>query len=275
MNNLLELISRYRFFFVFLLLGIAGVLLTMANQQYQQTFFINSANSVTGNMYRAYGNIASYFSLREKNMQLAESLKHLMNSHYSSFIITDNQIFVSEDTLVLRRFEYVHAELMNNSVNRRNNYITINKGARHGIEPDMGMITPKGVAGIIKDVSNNFSVAMSLLHSDMMLSVKIQSNNHLGTLSWEGYDYRKASMTYIPPHLELHKGDTIVTSGFSALFPENVFIGTISDWEIKRGETFITAEVDLALDFNRLSHVFVVKNLMKEEQEALEAITVP
>ncbi len=270
MHNLLKFIHRYQFFFLFLLLGTSGILLTMANQQYQQTFFINSANTLTGSMYNAYNRVTSYLALKEKNLQLAESVEHLLNTHTGSFLVTDKHTFISDDTLVMRRFEYMHAELLNNSVNRRNNYITLNKGIRHGVQPDMGLITTKGVAGIVTQASNNFSVAMSLLHSEMMLSVKILKNNHLGTLQWEGYNYRKASMTYIPPHLELQKGDTIVTSGFSSVFPEHIFIGTISEWEIKRGETFITADVDLALDFNNLSHVFIVKNLMKEEQEALE-----
>lgn len=275
MRNLLNFIHRYQFFFLFLLLGTAGLLLTMTNQQYHQTFFINSANAVTGNLLRTYSNFTSYIGLKQTNKKLAESMAHLMNTHKGSYLITDKNTFVYGDTLVKKRFEYLHAELINNSVNRRNNYITLNKGARHGLKPDMGLITPKGVAGIITQVSNNFSVAMSLLHSDMMLSVKLSKNNHLGTLIWEGYNYKQASMTYIPPHLELLKGDTIVTSGFSSVFPENIFIGTINEWEIKRGETFITAEVDLALDLNQLTHVFVVKNLLREEQDELEAEAIP
>ncbi len=275
MRNLLNFIYRYQFFFLFLLLGAAGLLLTMANQQYHQTFFINSANTVTGSLLRTYNNFTSYIALKQNNQQLAESLAHLMNTYQGSYLITDKKTFISDGALFEKRFEYLHAELINNSVNRRNNYITLNKGARHGIQPDMGLITPEGVAGIITQVSNNFSVAMSMLHSDMMLSVKLLKNNHLGTLIWEGYNYRQASMTYIPPHLELQKGDTIVTSGFSSVFPENIFIGTISDWEIKRGETFITAQVDLAMDFNKLTHVFVVKNLLSDEQDELEAELIP
>ena len=275
MRNLLNFIYRYQFFFLFLLLGTAGLLLTMANQQYHQTFFVNSANTVTGNLLRTYNSITSYIALKQKNQQLAKSIAHLMSTHEGSYLVTDKKTFISDDTLVVKRFEYLHAELIKNSINRRNNYITLNKGARHGIQPDMGLITPVGVAGIVTHVSNNFSVAMSLLHSDMMVSVKFSKNDHLGTLIWEGYNYRKASMTYIPPHLELQTGDTIITSGFSSVFPENIFIGTIKDWKIKRGETFITAQVDLAMDFNKLTHVFVVKNLLKNEQEELEAELIP
>ncbi len=275
MRNLLNFILRYQFFFLFLLLGTAGILLTFANQQYHQTFFINSANTVTGNLLHTYSKLTSYIALRQQNQELANSLAHLMNTYEGSYLITDKKTFVSDDTLVVKRFRYMHAELTNNSVNRRNNYITLNKGARHGVKPDMGLITTNGVAGIVTHVSNNFSVAMSLLHSDMMLSVKLLKNDHLGTLIWEGYNYRQASMTYIPPHLEINKGDTIVTSGFSSVFPENVFIGIINDWEVKRGETFITAKVDLALDFNKLTHVFIVKNLLREEQDELEAQIIP
>lgn len=140
----------------------------------------------------------------------------------------------------------------------------------HGVQPDMGVITPDGVVGIVVNVSKNFSVAMSLLHSDMLVSAKIKKNDQLGSLRWEGVNHRKASMTYLPPHLGLSVGDSIVTSGFSTVFPENIFVGTIHDWEIRRGDSFFTAEIELALDFNRLTHVFIVKNLMKEEQVELE-----
>lgn len=200
-----------------------------------------------------------------------EEYTQLLNQQAESFIITDTTVFQGQDSISMRRYRYMHAEVINNSIIGRNNYITLNKGYLHGVRADMGIITPNGVAGIIINTSNNFSVAMSLLHSDMLVSARILKTNHIGTLRWEGTDYRKASMTYLPPHLDLNAGDSIVTSGFSTVFPQNIFIGTIENWEIRRGENFYTATINLAQDFNKLSYVYIVKNLLKDEQEDLES----
>ena len=275
MRNLLRFIIRYNFFFLFLLLETLAILLTVSNQYYHQTFFLNSANRISSGIYQTYNRIGSYFQLRTIHDHLLEENVILISQRKENYIITDQDVFIAEDTLFQRRFSYMHASVINNSVNRRNNYLTLNKGRMHGIKPDMGVITATGVVGIVKQVSERFSVVMSLLHSDMMVSTKISHNNHIGSLIWEGRDYRKTHMMYIPPHVELMTGDTIVTSGFSTIFPENIFIGTINNWEIRRGENYYTAIIDLALDFNNLTHVYVVKNLLKEEQENLEEFALP
>jgi rod shape-determining protein MreC len=270
MHNLLKFIHRYHFFFLFLILETAAFTLTVTNQQYQQSLFLHSANKLTAGFYNTVGSVKSYLYLKEQNRQLMEEYADLLGQQDESFLERDTLVFESGDAMQQARYSYIQAEVINNSVIRRNNYITLNKGRLHGVAPDMGVITPDGVAGIVVNVSENFSVAMSFLHNDMLVSTVIKKNNHLGTLSWEGVNYRKAIMTYIPPHVELSKGDSIVTSGYSTVFPENIFIGTIQDWEIRRGENFYTAEIDLALDFNRLSYVYIIRNLMKEEQEELE-----
>ncbi len=275
MRDLLKFIQKYQFFFLFTWLMIIALSLTIARQQYQQSFFLSSSNQLIAKIYSHYSSITSYFSLQEVNRQLMNDYAGLLEQQLESFIITDTHVYEANDTMIERRFKYITADVINNSVIRRNNYITLNKGAVHGVEPDMGIIAPNGVAGIIVNVSRNFSVAMSLLHSDVLISAKIKKNNQLGSLHWEGIDHRKAFLTYLPPHLELNVGDSIVTSGFSTVFPENIFIGTIQGWEVRRGDTFFTAEIELALDFNKLRHVIIVKNLMKEEQEELELSVMP
>lgn len=271
MQNLWKFIYRYHFFFLFLILAATTLALTISKQQYQQSFFLHSANRFSAGFYKRVANIKTYLSLKEQNRKLREEYAALLGITAESFIQTDTLTHVSDNAKKKTRYSYMHAKVINNSVIRRNNYITLNKGALHGVAPDMGLITPNGVAGIIVNVSKNFSVAMSFLHSDMLVSAKIKKNGHLGTLSWEGPGHREAVLTYIPPHVELMVGDSIVTSGFSTVFPENVFVGTIKDWDIRRGENFYTAIIDLAIDFNKLSYVYIVKNLMKEEQEVLES----
>ena len=275
MRNLFKFIQKHQFFFLFLVLMITALLLTIARQQYQQSLFLSTSNRMIASVYSAYNHINTYFSLREVNKQLIKDYADLLEKQTESFVSTEKRVHEAKDTLIRRRYSYMTAEVINNSVMRRNNYMTLNRGSLHGVEPDMGIITPNGVAGIVVDVSKHFCVAMSMLHSNMLVSAKIKKNNQLGSLRWEGIDHRKAYLTYLPPHLDLHVGDSIVTSGFSTVFPENIFIGTVRDWEIRRGDTFLTAEIELAIDFNSLNHVLIVKNLMRDEQSELESSVMP
>ncbi len=246
------------------------MILLITDQHYQRSFFVHSANALSGFAYNTSAELSSYFSLKSTNERLAEENTGLLQQTNGSFLKTDRQVFEFQDTLYQRQFSYVYARVINNSVNRRNNFLTLNKGRRHGIEPDMGVITFNGIIGIVKNVSDNFSSVISLLHSDTHISVRLKKNNHMGTLIWEGDNYRKTTLQYIPPHVDLEIGDTLVTSGFSRIFPGEILVGTISDFEIRRGDNFYTATIELAEDFNKLSYVHVVKNLMREELENLE-----
>jgi rod shape-determining protein MreC len=216
--------------------------------------------------------ITQYFSLRSVNKQLMDENTRLRSQIPGTYLTTDQNIFTFRDTLHQRQFQYLNARVINNTVRNRNNHMTINKGRLHGIRPDMGVIGPNGVIGIVKDVSGNFSSVISLLHSDMQISAKIKKNNHLGTILWEGFDHRKVTMLYIPPHVELEKGDTIITSGFSQIFPEGIAIGVIDEFEVRRGDNFYTIEVKLFTDFNKLGYVHVVQNIFREEIDLLETM---
>jgi len=225
-------------------------------------------------MYQRYSNIEEYFALKKINKSLIDHNKKLIKQTPYSFLKTDQNIFEFNDTLYKRQYTYINAKVINNSINRRNNYLTLNKGRSHGVDVDMGVITPSGVIGIVKNVSSNFSSVISLLHTDVRISAKIKKNNHIGTLIWNSPNYRKVSMVDIPPHVNVEIGDTIATSGFSTIFPENIPIGLVSNYDIKRGENFLTIDVELFQDFNNLYNVFVIKNLFGKEQKELEEETI-
>lgn len=271
MRNLLNFILRHYFFFLFVALQVVAFALIFQNHFYQRSAFVNSSNYLAGNVYGVRNNISQYFNLRNINEQLARENTSILENSPGSFLTTDQQIFTFNDTVYKKQFSYINARVINNSVKNRNNYITLNKGRMHGIKPDMGIINSNGVIGIVKVVSDNFSSVISFLHSDIQVSAKIAKNDHLGTVLWEGYDYRKASMLYVPPHVELSVGDSIITSGFSQIFPEGILIGTISDFEIRRGDNFFTIGIDLATDFNNLNYVSVVRNIYSNELQQLEA----
>lgn len=270
MRNIINFIRRHYFFFVFLLLEIIAFVLIFQNHNYHRTFFVNSANAFAGNIYRQYSGLRNYFKLRQINEQLIDEITELRHYTRNSFLVNDKQVFQFRDTVYQRQFTYINARIINNSVMNRSNYITLNKGQKHGIEPDMGIITKNGVMGIVINVTDNFSSAMSFLHPGSRISVRHKKNRNLGTLFWEGYNYKKATLIHIPPHVELNVGDTIETSGYSHIFPEGIQLGTIADYKINKGENFYTIDIDLFVDFNKVEYVNVVKNLFIEELNILE-----
>jgi rod shape-determining protein MreC len=160
--------------------------------------------------------------------------------------------------------------VVNNSTNRRNNFITLDKGSKQGVQINMAVITSTGVVGQVKDVSENFCTVMSMLHSRTTISSKLKKDGSYGPLTWDGKDYSNATLSDIPTHVRLTKGDTIVTSAYSLTFPENIMIGTVESYERESGKYFYTVKVKLSTDFKKLTYVYIVNNMFKEEQEALE-----
>ena len=146
----------------------------------------------------------------------------------------------------------------------------LNMGSNDGIDKDMAVISQRGIVGIIRDVSKHFSSVISVLHKDTRISAKIKKNNYIGTLAWKGIDYRKAYLMDIPTHVKLALGDTVITSGYSHLFPEGIMIGVIENYNILEGDNFYTIKISFLEDYNNLSYVYVVNNLMRNEKLMLE-----
>jgi len=273
MRNLFQFILRYHFFFLFLVLQSGALLLLMSQQQYHRTVLVSSANAIAGSYYRLVSQIYGFANLKRVNQQLALENTRLLAATHSSFLITDSAVFLENDTAYKRKYTFINAEVISNTIHRSNNYLTLNKGRRHGIEPQMGVITFNGIVGIVMAVSDNFSSVISLLHQETNISARILKNDHIGTLTWRGGNYRVATLRYIPAHVDLAKGDTLVSSGYSVIFPPGILLGTVRDYSIKAGESFITADIDLTIDFNSLRFVSVVKNLFSTELEKLHQAT--
>jgi rod shape-determining protein MreC len=209
-------------------------------------------------------------SLKTANKILAEENAQLLNRQKSSFIKTDNKLFVVNDTLYQQEYTYVTAKVISNSVNRINNYLTLNKGSRLGIKKNMGVISSQGIVGIVKDVSENFCTVYSVLHSKSKISAKLKKGNNVGTILWNGNDYRIVTMKDVPTHVKIRIGDTVISSGYSLMFPEGIPIGSVYSYDINKGKDFYEIKVRLYNDLNNISYVYIVKNLMKEELTDLE-----
>jgi rod shape-determining protein MreC len=272
MRNLLRLIIRYHFFFLFLLLEAISVLIVVQNNSFQRARFIGVTRSVEGFFLETFGGIREYLILRQTNrdLQMENTLLRNQLDGMNRKLQTDSGH--SSDSVPRRQFSYIPASVINASTNKQFNFITLDKGRHHGIEPEMAVISPRGVVGVVYAVSGDFSTVIPMINRDFRLSAKIKRNGYFGSLSWMGAGYNMAILEEIPYHVDLHPGDTIVTSGYSAIFPEGILVGTVHDFEAVEGN-FYSITVDIAVDYKKLSHVYVIRNLLREEQLELERIT--
>ncbi len=265
MRNLIAIVLRYHFFLLFLMLEAFAFVLIANSTYYQQASILNTSNRITGTVYDAFDNLTDYFSLRKTNYILAEENARLRKAISISFLQADTNSFFVNDTVNKLRYTYIAAKVLSNSVNRRNNYIMLNKGKKSGINKDMAVITSNGIVGTVVSVSDNFSWVMSVLNKHTKISGRIKKNNQMGTIIWEGQNFGVGTLTDIPAHVKIAKGDTIVTSGFSYIFPAGIFIGTIKDFRVEQGDHFYVIPFNFGVDFNSLDYVYVVVDLSKKE----------
>lgn len=245
----------------------------MQNNFYQKASFVNSSNAASTSVLQTSAAIEEYFYLKTENENLAKENAWLKTQLIASkFVIMTDTHQVNKPTLH-QKYVYTEAKVVNNSTSRRNNYLTLDKGSNQGVKKNMAIISSTGVVGQVQEVSDNFCTVMSLLHSKTTVSAKIKKDGSYGPLVWNGESYDYATLNDIPTHVKLIKGDTIVTSPYSLTFPENVLIGTVESFERESGKYFYTVKVKLSTDFKKLTHVYVVTNMFKEEQEVLEKKT--
>lgn len=272
MRRLFDFIVKNYYYVLFLALQAMCVLLMVKNRGYQGAHLINSANTMAANTYKMAANTREYLSLKEENDRLADEnarLKNMLRTHSFEFINVKDQL--RNDTLYRQKYTYLPAKVLNNSTNLRSNYITLNIGRAQGVVHDMAIINANGIVGVIKDVSEHFSSALSVLHKDVKVNCKLKRDGSYGPLNWEkDDDYTTATLTDIPIHAKFKQGDTIVTSNLSSIFPEGIMVGTVKQFERKSGDAFFTVKVNLSTQFRKLNHVYVVKNFFKIEQDSLE-----
>jgi rod shape-determining protein MreC len=273
MRNILVFIIRYHFLLLFVLLEIFAITLLVNSTYYQSSAILKAGSRVTGRFYTSISNATDYLKLRTTNEQLAQENAMLRQMKGVSLLKNDTSSFWVNDTLHKQQYQYIVSKVVLNTVGKRNNYIMLDKGSRSGIKKDMAVITSNGIVGTVVNVSENFSWVMSLLNKHTRISGRITKNNQMGTVIWNGVDHMYGTLTDIPAHVKIAKGDTIVSSGYSYIFPAGIMMGTISDFRVEQGDHFYIIPFKFSVDFNALQYVYVVRNLMKDEQEALEKST--
>lgn len=270
MLNLWRFISRYNAVFLLIIYLTISFLLLIRNNDFQRASTFNTSNQVIGTIYENVHNINQYLDLTLVNDSLASENVRLRNKLKSSFL--DDSLVTGSvtDTIHRVKYEYILAEVVNKSITSRNNYITISRGSKQGIEKGMGVIGSNGVVGIVWNVSENFSSIQSILHEDTRITSSIEGTPYFGPLLWEGKDPTVVTLTDIPNQLNLKPKARVVTSGLGVIFPKGILIGTVLKAGVKGGGSFLDISVKLSTDFYALQYVYVIKNNFQAEQETLE-----
>lgn len=264
MRSLLDFIVKHSYVFLFFLLEILSLVLLFGFNDRQKEAFFTSANSLSGTLLEFSSGVDQFFSIRKENARLVEENTVLRDMLYE---LTDSQNVHKERAL--SSFGVVAARVVDNSIRKDDNYLTINKGSRDGISPGMGVYSSDGVVGVIMVTGKRYSIVLPVLNGSSSISCKKKGSDSFGFLEWAGGDPYVAQLKDMPYHSAVELGDTIVTTGFSSVFPENVPVGTVAGVERSKNGYTLKIKVNLACDLSNLGWVYVHTQTRDEEIQDL------
>jgi rod shape-determining protein MreC len=265
MQQIINFILRNKttLFFVFLLT--LSLSLSIQSHSYHRSRFFNSSNWIVGNVYNTQSKVSNYFKLKEVYENLLEE-----NTRLRTLLFNSSEPDTTNVIDATFQYQVIPGQVIKNSYAQRNNYITINKGNTDGITQDMGVITSKGVLGIVEHTTNKFAAVQSILNTKSNINAKIKNTNNFGSLKWDANRYDVVQLEDIPRMVPLLIGDTIVTGAMSSIFPENIPIGTIKKFNLNASESFYSIEVELFNDMTNLNKVYIINNTWGGEIQELE-----
>lgn len=273
MRNFLRFIIQHHFTFLFIILELIAFILVVNYNQDQRNIYLSSSSKIAGGLFQSMSNVEQYFSLREVNRELSNENAFLRSQMPSSFKNAKDYFLMSGDSATAHQYKYRSCKVISNTVGKHFNYITLNKGTLDGIKPDMGVLSGRGVVGIVINCSDNFCTVLSILNPRLKISAKLKESDFFGSVSWDTESILYAILDEIPEHANVNLGDQVITSGFSATFPEGILIGTVEEVTHPEGDSFYKIKVKLSVDFSRLSYVEVVENIYQEQQKQIEEDT--
>ena len=267
MKEIFIFLKKFHFTILFILLEIFSIILIVNFNNFQAHIFDMGKLTVSNYFYSHNEHIISYFKLKDENEKLVKEntmLRNLMMySNYQYHYSLDENL--DRDSV----YHFIPARNILTTYNRTRNIIILNKGTKCGVMPEMAVCSQEGVVGIIKDVNKKFASVLPLINVDCSISAKIKRNEYYGSLKWDGDDYRYSYLYDIPYHVEVFRGDTIVTSGFSLIFPPDFLIGVV-DTVQKTSENFLDIRVKLAVNFRNIKNVYIVNTPQKEDFRKIE-----
>lgn len=279
MNNLLVFLKRYFHVLTFVVLQVLCMVMISRTMNYPGFALARATKVLTMPINRMCYSVIRHFNYSKENQYLTEQNLELLNAQEGNFLVSSDSVTPVEGnytdslgrTKRVRLYEYTSANVIYNTIHKKNNYLMIDKGSDDGIEPDMSVLSAEGVVGVVSEVSRHFATVISLLHPDCQISAKVQPANQLGTITWRYGDPQSVYLEDIPEHLNINEGDSVLTSGYSNIFPSGIMVGTVSEKSKNPTASFLTLKVKLATDFNHINTVYVVRNLYREELESLKS----
>ena len=264
MQRIIDSILSNKDVLVFLILLLFSIYLVIDSNHYHQSKFNSFSNNFTSIIFKKYSSLENYFNLNHENEELIKENLDLKNRLYS------NKEIIYDTILINTSHIFSSAKIISNNFSYSKNYLIIDKGYKHGINKEMGVISSYGIIGIIVDVSENYSRVMSVLNINSKINAKIKNSFHFGSLEWNGEDPNKLNLNDVPKIAKITIGDSIVSGGMSAIFPENLPIGIVSKIDLKNSENYYGIEVLLNNDMTSTKNVYVINNIYKEEIDNLK-----
>lgn len=271
MRNLLEFLAKYNHWFVFIILDVIGFVLLFQYNSYQGSVWFSSANVVTGKLYEWSSKVETFFSLIQVNQELTQRnayLEHQVQSLSDQLqtITKDNTAPRQEQLAMLKNYRLIPAKVVDNSVDKYDNLITIDKGSADGIHKDMGVVCGTGIVGIVFLVSDHYSVVIPVLNTQSNVSCTIARRGYFGYLRWKGLPSDLAYLEDVPRHAKFALGDKVVTSGYSAVFPPGVLVGKVLHVFNSQDGLSYRVQVKLSTDFAKLRDVCVIDDAALQER---------
>ena len=277
MNNLIEFFKKNFHYFLLAILLVLSLVMMGKSMAYSKYKFAKACQNTIGPIQKNWAEMIHRFSLGKENDNLTQQNIALMREHESMFIYKNDStlsMMSKTDSLhprSMRLYDYSYAHVIFKTTDQAFNYLIIDKGSADGVSRDMAVTCPQGVVGVVSDVSEHFSSIIPILHPDSRISATVSPINQVGTVVWEGTNPQVAYLENIPQHLEINIGDSVLTSGFSNIFPKGLLIGTVKEVAVGKNASFLTIKVRLAADFNKLNTVYLIENLYKSEIDTLKA----
>ncbi len=269
MHNLSQFFGRFCSTILFLFLEIISFFLIVQYNTGQKEVFINSSSFYSGLVLENYSKLSRFYRLSSVADSIAKDNARLRAELRFATIDASFRRDSLIDTTYRQRYSFISAQVVSNSVNQIDNYITINKGSAFGIKPGMGVINDVGIVGVVRQTSANYATVASMLSSQTHISASIKRNGFFGSLVWDNRSSEYMHLTDIPKHANVLKGDSVITSGYSSTFPKGIFVGRVESVGFESGSSFYDLKVKISTDFNNLSYVYVVIDKTKPQLDSL------
>lgn len=279
MRNIFLFIRRYFNFLFFLVLQIMALSFLFRYNKFHEAIAMNVMGEFTGKVNEKYNNVEYFFHLKSTNDSLAKENLRLRQLLKENFEWPDSVKQLKVDTLKIdslqkiQKYVYLGAKVVDNTVSLQTNFLTIHRGAAQGVKTNTGVVGPQGIVGRVVNVSQNYATVMSMLNRQFLVVVKLKNGGEMGTVEWDGNTPAFVTLKNIPKSARVNKGDTVLTSQITSLFPANIMVGTIQEVVEDKATNFYQLKLKPATNFFNLEYVYVTENTQYAEQKQLEDST--